>query len=260
MMINDENKKSLAKMLRSRTLYIALGVCLLAAGAVGFNSVSKSVPGRLASEETVTQAPTYKNVNDPVFHDAVPYSEPPAPVSEQPQTQASAEPVGEITQPEAEAVFDNGSETLSEAAAADVKVELSLPVNGSLGRDYSMGLPVFSETMSDYRTHNGIDITAEPGTQVKAAAPGRVTAVIHDNVWGNTVEIDHGAGYVTRISGLADEGLVGTDCTVVPESVVGVVGTVPVESGDAPHIHFEVRLNGELQDPLEALGLTETND
>ena len=265
MMINDNNKKSISKMFKSRVLYVALGVCLLAAGAVSVSSMRFSTP-ELAGETTTGERITYKNVSDPIFHENVPEIKSPEPVSEKPtEALTQAAPVTQTPEtqpePETEAVFDDGSETLSEAAAENAEpISFDLPVNGALGRDYSMGAPVFSETMSDYRTHNGIDITAEAGRQVKTAAPGKVTAVISDPVWGNTVEIDHGQGYVSKISGLADEGLITEGSSVAADTPIGVIGIVPVEAKDAPHVHFELRLNGELQDPLEALGLTDTDD
>lgn len=255
MMINDENKKSIGKMLKSRTLYIALGVCLLAAGAVGFNSVNSKLPDVTAEKTTAAEKTTYKNVNDPVFHREMPTLTDPEPISEAPTNAPETEPA-------TQAVFDNDSQTLEESTEAEVyePVSFTLPVNGQLMKDYSMGEPVFSSTMSDYRTHNGIDIGAQSGTTVKTAAPGKVTAVISDPVWGNTVEVDNGSGYVTRISGLADEGLVSEGEALQSDTPIGIVGTVPVEAQDGAHIHLEVRLNGELQDPLEVLGLTETDD
>ena len=260
MMINDENKKSIKTMLGGRALYIALGVCLLAAGAVGISAMNTStIP--LSTESTTGEKTTYKNVNDPVFHEKVPEVKVSEPVSQaQPVSEVPSAPV---TEPPAAEVFDNDSETLeektSEAAEAG-EIRFSLPVNGKLCKDYSMGLPVFSDTMADYRTHNGVDITCEPGGQIKAAAPGKVTAVLCDTVWGNSIEIDHGSGYVSRISGLADEGILPEGSSVEADTVIGVVGTIPVEAKEESHIHFEIRKNGDLIDPLEALGFTETDD
>ena len=259
MMINDENKKSFRKMLKGRALYIALGICVLGAGIVGYTSMNISTPKSTESTGTATEQSTYKNVSKAQFHSGIDeisttnaYIEEVTEntVTEAPETEQS-------TEPSTQAVFEDNSPTLEATTAENTEISFNLPVNGTLGKDYSMGLPVFSQTMSDYRTHNGIDITAEKGTQVKAAAPGTVTAVESDSVWGNTVEIDHGAGYVTRISGLADEGLIQKGCSVYPETVIGVVGNIPVEAQEDEHIHFEIRLNGELQDPLEVLGLTQ---
>lgn len=247
-------------MLGGRALYIALGVCLLAAGAVGIGALTVS-PSPTATESTTKPLTTYKNVNDPVFHDGVPEIKQTEPVSDPVPVSGTYEQTEPA--PSAAPVFGDDSETLEEKTtetAASEKISFSLPVNGTLVKDYSMGLPVFSDTMSDYRTHNGIDISCEPGGQIKAAAPGRVTAVLCDSVWGNSVEIDHGSGYVSILSGLADEGIVSEGSTVDADTVIGVAGTVPVEAKEAPHVHFELRFNGALIDPLEALGFTETDD
>lgn len=260
MMINENNKKSIKAMLGGRALYIALGVSLLAAGAVGISAMNTNI-APISTENTTKEQTTYKNVNDPVFHDNVPEAKQTEPMSNSaPVTEKITE---QATEPPTAAVFDNDSETLEEknaAAAETAQISFSLPVNGKLAADYSMGLPVFSSTMSDYRTHNGIDITCEAGGQIKTAAPGKVTAVMYDTVWGNSVEIDHGAGYVSRISGLADEGMITEGSTVDAETVIGVAGSVPVEAKEEPHIHWEIRCNGELKDPLELLGFTESAD
>ena len=39
------------------------------------------------------------------------------------------------------------------------------------------------------------------------------------------------------------------------DTIIGVVGEIPVEAQDDSHIHLEMRVNGELVDPLEIMGL-----
>ena len=65
---------------------------------------------------------------------------------------------------------------------------------GSLVKDYSADIPVFSMTMEDYRVHCGIDIAADAGTEVLAAADGEITGVFYDPMMGQTVEITHEIG------------------------------------------------------------------
>ena len=120
-----------------------------------------------------------------------------------------------------------------------------------------MGIPVFSDTMKDYRTHNGIDFKAVEGENIMTIAPGTVVSVKNDAVWGNTVTIDHGDGTVSSISGVSDNIYVNAGDTLYERTVIGTVGAIPVEDADGTHIHLEVRVNGELVDPLEILGLAE---
>lgn len=247
MMINEQNKKSIKEMMKGRAVYIALSVCVLAAGVISYASIRApkpvtNAPGTTARPETST----YTHINERVLPDEPSFSLP-AQVSD---------PVPSETQPapETQAVFDNAAEPLESTTAAAKQIVYSLPCGAKLGADFSMGVPVFSETMGDYRTHNGVDFMAEPGTPVCAVAEGKVIKVENDPLFGNTVTVDHGSGVVSRISGLANEGLIHEGADVYTETALGVVGALPVEQADGSHIHLEIRVNGALQDPLEIMG------
>ena len=254
MMINNENKKSFARMMKSRAVYVALGVCVLAAGFVSY-SVSKvsSIPqtGGITSE---AERSTYVHINErilpgdnttPPAEVTVPLQTDPAPVTDAPQT---------------EAVFEDAAEPVGTTAPAKEDIVFSLPVQTKTGKDFSMGIPVFSATMNDYRTHNGVDFTADPGTPVCAVAKGKVTRVVNDSLFGNTVTVDHGGGIVSTVSGLANEGLIREGENVNNETVLGVAGEIPVEAADGSHIHLEIRVDGVLQDPLDVMGFNEETE
>ena len=157
-------------------------------------------------------------------------------------------------------MFDNAAEPLEPTTAAPVQLTFGLPLNAKMGKDFSMGVPVFSETMKDYRTHNGVDFIAEAGAPVHPIAEGKVISVKSDELFGNTVTVDHGGGIVSAISGLAPEGLIHEGANVYNETVIGLVGARPVEAADGSHVHLEVRLNGVLQDPLAVMGYAEETE
>ncbi len=101
--------------------------------------------------------------------------------------------------------------------------------------------------------HDGADITATRGAHVVATGPGIVAAVKKSDLlagFGNYVEIDHGYGYVTRYAHL-DEITVKMGEKVLKGFKIGTVGS----SGGsiAPHVHYEVLLNGVNIDPLQYL-------
>ena len=99
--------------------------------------------------------------------------------------------------------------------------------------------------------HEGLDLIAPQGSKVYAAAAGRVTKVTRSRKGlGNEVEIDHGNGYVTKYSLLGDIAVT-QGRTVTLGQVVGTVGVSTFIS--APHLHFEVRYNEEVQDPINFL-------
>ncbi|TME99429.1 MAG: hypothetical protein E6I39_07820 [Chloroflexi bacterium] len=99
--------------------------------------------------------------------------------------------------------------------------------------------------------HTGIDIAAAYGTPVLAAADGLVVAVRHTTVgYGNYVIVAHGGGYFTLYAHLADTQVVEGQ-HVVRRQLVGDEGATGLATG--PHLHFELRYNGAVIDPLAYL-------
>ena len=134
------------------------------------------------------------------------------------------------------------------------------PVSGEIQKRYSEGELVYSETMNDYRTHNGIDISASDGTAVVSVADGTVKDVRVDPLWGTVVSVDHGNGIVSVYKNLSNTLPEGIEIGAFVEEG-GVVGAVSsgalVEIGEASHLHLEVIANGEVVDPVKALSIYE---
>ena len=126
---------------------------------------------------------------------------------------------------------------------------LSLPLHGmsyvqtgaSVGMKYN---PVYKLPVQ----HEGLDLVAPQGAPVYAAADGVVSQVtLTRKGLGNTVEIDHGNGYVTRYCLMGEVSAVRGRRVRRGQQIgtVGVSATLP-----APHLHFEVRRDGKAQDPV----------
>jgi murein DD-endopeptidase MepM/ murein hydrolase activator NlpD len=98
----------------------------------------------------------------------------------------------------------------------------------------------------DAAFHAGLDFKAPFGAPVFAAAWGRVAFVGQRNGYGNVVEINHGNGLLTRYAHMsAFRTRVGQP--VRAGEVIGAVGSTGRSTG--PHLHFEVRLNGQPVNP-----------
>jgi murein DD-endopeptidase MepM/ murein hydrolase activator NlpD len=110
----------------------------------------------------------------------------------------------------------------------------------------------YNPTTRDWRTHNGMDIAAEAGTEVCAAADGTVYTVYEDETMGMTVVIRHEGGYVTCYSSLDEQVAVKVGDTVQMGQKIGFVGnTALLESAIGEHVHVTVTCNDEPVDPAE---------
>jgi murein DD-endopeptidase MepM/ murein hydrolase activator NlpD len=97
------------------------------------------------------------------------------------------------------------------------------------------------------RPHEGIDVSAAMGSPIEAPANGRVISARWETGYGNTLEIDHGYGIVTRFAH-ASKLLVGVGQRVTRGQRVALVGSTGLATG--PHLHYEVHVNGRPVDPL----------
>jgi murein DD-endopeptidase MepM/ murein hydrolase activator NlpD len=98
--------------------------------------------------------------------------------------------------------------------------------------------------------HAGIDFRATVGTRIRSAAPGTVTTAGLTGGYGNLVEIDHGNGVATRYAHLSTV-LVRVGDQVKAGDVIAKSGNTGRSTG--PHLHYEIRLNGEAVDPMRFL-------
>jgi murein DD-endopeptidase MepM/ murein hydrolase activator NlpD len=97
------------------------------------------------------------------------------------------------------------------------------------------------------RMHEGVDLGAAYGTPIAAAAAGVVIYAGWEDGYGNLVVIDHGGGLATAY-GHQSRIAVSVGQSVSQGELVGYVGSTGHSTG--PHLHFEVRVNGQAVDPL----------
>lgn len=98
--------------------------------------------------------------------------------------------------------------------------------------------------------HAGIDFRAPTGTRILATAPGTVITAGKTGGYGNMVEIDHGNGITTRYAHLSTI-LVNAGDKIATGEAIARSGSTGRSTG--PHLHYEVRLNGEAVDPMRFL-------
>ena len=130
------------------------------------------------------------------------------------------------------------------------------PVSGAEISGYSMEALSYNATTRDWRVHNGVDIAAETGTPVCAAAEGTVITAREDDAMGYTVVIQHEGGYTTRYSSLGKELPVSAGDVVTMGQTIGYAdSTALVETTLGSHVHFSVTCMNQSMDPAEFLAL-----
>ena len=217
-------------------LYIALAICILSVLCIGIYSAIINIfdPGVISDpqiEEQKNPSPTVTR-KEPVQNTPI--------VTESPNVNVDS------SSPEEEPEHD--------VSAVPSLPGYTMPVSGEMIWGFSDDVLVYSETMNDYRLHNGVDIAANLGTPVKAFTDGIVLEVYEDPLMGQTVILDHGneiqSIYQNLSSQLPEEIKVGA---VVEEGqVIGGVGeTTLIECAQEPHLHFSVTVAGNSVDPME---------
>jgi murein DD-endopeptidase MepM/ murein hydrolase activator NlpD len=111
------------------------------------------------------------------------------------------------------------------------------PVNGPIVSGFGMRWG---------RMHEGVDIAVPTGTQIRAAASGTIEIAGYNGGYGNYTCIGHGGGLSTCYAHQTQI-LVGSGA-VAQGQIIGLVGCTGHCFG--PHLHFEVRVNGQAVDPL----------
>lgn len=158
------------------------------------------------------------------------------------------------TQPrqEAQASATEGTATGGESTS----LKTTCPVSGTQVMEYAMETLQYNETTRDWRTHDGLDIAADAGTEVVAAADGQVYTIYQDDTMGTTVVIRHTGGYTTKYASLDENLAVSVGDRVTRGQVIGTVGnTALVETVMGPHVHFSVTCQDILMDPMDFLAM-----
>ena len=190
----------------------------------------------------------------------------------QPQTVSVEEPLAEdilvgtlgtedvpvlATQPQAVPTAPTETTKATEPAPTQKRTLKTMsPVAGEEIFGYSMEALSYNQTTRDWRVHNGIDLAAEEGAEVCAAADGEVYTVYEDDSMGHTVVIRHADGYTTKYSSLAENVTVKAGDKVTMGQVIGcAAATAMVESSLGSHVHFSVTCYDEPMDPAQFLSL-----
>lgn len=257
--MDNRGKRQAASIFGGMGFYIALLVCVVAAGVVGYFALLKEDPK--PQDEPVPSAVTEP---EPSLSVSRPDPEPVKPVISDTPVTVEKPVVRPIVEPEPqdrpaeepEALYNEDDAPVEEPAPVQAAEPMVIvpPVTGETAAAFSADQLAYNATMGDWRTHDGVDIRAEAGTAVASASAGIVLSVEEDSRMGTTIRVDHRNGYITTYASLQPETSVLAGDEIPAGAVLGAVGnTALVESALGAHLHFSVEKDGELVDPAEFL-------
>ncbi len=242
--------------MKEKRFYIVLLCCIMAVSATYFIAESFQ-PREIEQNKIVKTPPTpLPDLTNNYPPEVTPT---PSPVS---SPKASAKPSSEDKPVSSKTPEPTKApDTVDASASAQVnyqsrkKTTLSYPVNGEVITPHTAETLIYSKTLGDWRTHDGVDIKAQIGTDVKAADDGVIESVYTDDFMGITIVIDHQNGLRSVYSNLSNSGLVQSGQSVKRGDVISAVGDTAIyETAEVGHLHFEVTDGGETIDPLTVFG------
>ena len=187
--MDNRGKRQAASLFGGMGFYIALLVCVIAAGVVGYYALlseeedpsTSDIPSQtvdnINDDSSVTPVNAPENgetqqvlSQEPVVVQSV--IKPDIPEDDQTVETGSSEPENEVPVSGEASVPDNREEEPEQTAPVSAKIVS--PISGITVAVFSADKLMYDATLDDWRTHDGIDISAEAGTQVVAAAAGTV--------------------------------------------------------------------------------------
>ena len=225
----SDNKRN-HRGINGRGYYIALVLCAAAIGITGYLYYQNSNP-----QEITVQEPMLEDVAVGTM------------ATEAHVAALATEPQLEVMTPPA---------PVAEEPAQKTGLQTTAPLSGEEIWGYSMEALSYNQTTRDWRVHNGVDIAAETGSAVCAAADGQVYSIYEDDTMGYTVVIRHQGGYTTKYASLDQEIPVKAGDAVTMGQTIGYVGSSAlVETTLGSHVHFSVTYQDAPMDPAEFLAL-----
>lgn len=255
------------KFLRDKAFALVLTACLLAAAAAGVwavrtvrnelkqnldavRSPSSTAPG---IDEGINTSPgvageeeaEWQQQNTPAANSVA--NVPKADSSSGGAASSSGAQSGSGSVREPSALQTESLPASSSAAPASTQ-----PVSGRVLNSYSGDELVYSKTLGDWRTHNGIDYACAKDAAIQSPTAGTVVLAGSDGSWGPTVAIKDSAGRVWRLCGVASPAVKEGE-TVSAGQTLGKVGSVSCECAEESHIHLEVKQDDSYLDPAKLM-------
>ena len=261
--MNQQQKKETRKL---PSFYIALCCCVLAIGIAGYfterhnsdsssmlsNEIADNSGSEVFSDSTDKFTSSALNVSEDETQEASSANvEESSEVVSNTETAADIPVMSEQQVPVEDYAVNNPDVDQTAVIVSSEQPAFIMPVNGNTLEGYSDKLK-YNEQLSDWRTHNGIDIAANTGCSVQAAADGVIDETGKDAM-GEYVIISHAAGFITKYMGLENIENLTVGKEIKSGEVIGTSGKCTGENVTDPHIHFEMSKDGVLVNPTDYL-------
>lgn len=251
-MFSMKKEKLIRKSVRKNiAFYVSLALCISAvAGAAWttYGSVQEYAKPETNSQESSKETSTLNAANEVSGQS---YENSTVPESSVIEISMPEESKTESEPEKVKLLTPSIPEPVSEKSRADTPSnKVSKPIEkGDIIKAYSPKDPIRSETMNDWRTHSGVDISASDGSPVHAVLSGKVDNMYYDPLLGNVICIKSNGGYVLYYCGVTDTSIAKVGNEITSGETIGYIGRIPSEIKDEPHLHLEARINGDLIDP-----------
>ncbi len=243
--MGNENKK-IIKFMSGKGFYAVLAICLIGAGAASWVAIDRTL-------SSLDNAPSdyHANISSDFFQNGDADVDKPITDVKKPNPSTSSSPSSEQS---SDSTNSNKVQNTGADSENAQKQQFILPVSGKVMNEFSNHELVKSATMGDWRTHDGVDLKCDIGTEVLCVADGVVKEVKNDPLWGTVVSIEHDK--VTSVyCGLEEDVKVKVGDKLELGDVIGTVGkNAIIETALEPHLHFEIISDGGYVDPVKFVG------
>ncbi len=209
-----------------RLTHVCVGLTIFTTGVFSYNLIQKNIKAQVA--QAFEKTAISKNFNAIETKNAI-------------SAEGRAEVIG---LPTAKSEFETKISNLEQSFRDSEHTPSIYPLVGKINDEFGLRRNPFGGSTSEF--HPGLDISGEKGDTVIAPADGVVMKSGWTGGYGNMVEIDHNNGLTTRYGHLSQvEAVVGEE--IRRGQPIGKVGSTGRSTG--PHLHYEVRVEGEAVDP-----------
>ena len=170
-------------------------------------------------------------------------------------------PQNDFTAPETEVDINSNDTLVQEIKTNEPEnqpLDFIMPINSTeFGMEFSKGQLVYSKTLNEWRTHNGVDILEKIGTPVFAVEDGIVKEIVSTTDEGIKITVEHREGYKSVYSNLSTTKMVNLNDEVKKGQVISGIGkTASFEYNEPDHLHFEMYKDDLLINPLSVINLS----